>query len=326
MKTLYACIAVLLLISVSCKPSMEKTGSGQETAPELKGTLKISGAYALGPLMKLWADKFMVLNPGLKIEVVENGTGSGITDLLSGKSNIAMTSIDLSLEQEEKGLLKMVVSREGVIPIINSKNPQLAILMKKGITRKILSNLFSGEAAMSWGALAGTKDNSAIHIYSRADQSGAASIWAGYLELPLKELKGLAMEGDTGVIAAILKDPLGLSFCNAHYAFNPETGKQIDGLRVLPVDFNNSGLIDKKEDIYESITKLHRAAYLGTYPTHLCRELSLVSNGKPTDPNIVNFIKWILTDGQDVAVQAGYCEMRSCDKDDIINKLDEKGK
>ena len=227
----------------------------------------------------------------------------------------------LTPEQEQKGLWKVTVSRESVIPVINSRNPVIDALMKNGITRKELAELFSGKAEMTWGTASGTKDKSAIHIYSWADQSGAASTWAEYLEIPLKDMIGNARQGDTGIIEAVRRDPLGLSFCNAHFAYDTKADKQLQGIRVLPVDFNENGMIDKKEDIYDKVSKLHHAAYLGLYPSHLCRELSLVCTGKPTDPNIVEFIKWILSDGQEVSIQAGYCELRHFDTEESIKNL-----
>jgi phosphate transport system substrate-binding protein len=321
MRTSLLCLALALLTLTSCKPSKDKTGSEQTSNIELKGTLKISGAFALGPLMNLWAEKFMVQNPNLKIEVTVNGSGAGIEDLIAGKSNMAMASVNLTPAQEDKGLWKVAVSREGVIPVINSKNPDVETLMKSGIKRSDLVKIFSGKSELNWGTVSNTKTKTSINAYTRSDRSGAAAVWADYLEMTEKDLIGKGMQGDTGIIAAVRKDPYAISFCNAHFAYDPGTFEQTAGIRVLPMDFNNNGSIDKKEDIYETVGKLHRAAYLGTYPSHLCRELSLVCNGKPTDPNVVEFIKWILADGQEIAVKAGYCEIRSCDKDEVLNSL-----
>lgn len=312
----------MILVFASCNPSKEKAGSNQATSKELKGELKISGAYALAPLMNLWAEKFMSLNPGLKIEINANGTGAGITDLTSGNSNLAMVSMNLTPEQEDNGLWQVAVSREAVIPIINRENPSANELIKKGVTRKELADIFSAKSNLTWGTLTGSNDKSPVNVYIRSDKSGAAGVWADYLEISLSKLKGIGMEGDTGLVKAIVMDKNGIGFCNAHFAFDPTSLKQLNGICVLPIDINGNKTIDNKENNYETAVKLHHAAYLGTFPSHLCRDLNLVCRGKPTDPNCIEFIKWVLTEGQITALQAGYCEIRGCDKDEVINALE----
>lgn len=319
MKTKILLLAMILLVA-SCKSTSDKTETSA-TSNALNGTISISGAYALSPLMKIWAEKFMVLHPGLKIEVIENGTGAGLDNLLAGKSHIAMISSPLTPALESKGLWKVDVSREGIVPIVNSNNPELNSLLAKGISRETLEKVYAGSQSFSWESITGKKGNSSVITYCRADHSGAAEFWARYLELTPDKLAGIKVTGDTGVISAVLRDKMALGFCNAHYAFNLQKHSAIEGVTILPIDFNGNGKIDPKEDIYESIEKLHRAAYLGTFPSHLCRDLSIVCINKPTDENITEFIRWILADGQEIAVQTGYCEIRNCDKDKILESL-----
>jgi len=320
MKPSVIIIALFLLFATSCYQNKEKS-EPVETATELKGELKISGAYALGPLMNDWADEFMKIHPDLVITVQEEGSGAGISNLLSGSTDLAMISEALTPEQENSGLWRIAVSREGIVAIVNSKNPVLDELLKQGISWEELGLLFAGNGELSWGSVVGSDEKSPVRVYTRSDQSGAAGIWAAYLGLKKDEMKGTPLQGDTGIIAGILKDPFGLSFCNAHYAFNLNTDSPVDGLKVLPIDYNNNGMLDAREQIFENLSKLHRAAYLGTYPSHLCRELLLVSTEKPTDPNIVEFITWILTDGQKMAVESGYCEIRHCERERVLEEL-----
>lgn len=68
---------------------------------------------------------------------------------------------------------------------------------------------------------------------------------------------------------------------------------------------------------------MQRAAYLGVYPSHLCRELYIVSIGKPSKPAIIQFLKWIYKDGQKIAAKEGYAKLRNCQTRELINLLDE---
>jgi phosphate transport system substrate-binding protein len=309
-----------IFLIVGCKsPNNDVVNAPVSKEPDHE--LVISGAYALSPLMEIWASEFTKIHPSIHIKVLGNGSGAGLADMISGRNNIAMISRKLTPDEESKGFWFADVSREGVVPVISDKNPTLGLLLKQGIQRKTLSQLFSSENKTYWGTIVGSDNKSPVHIYTRADQSGAADIWAQYLDLKSDNLNGAKMVGDTGIIKALLKDPYGLSYCNAHYAYDTKADKQLDGLRVLPIDFNNNGKIDQKEDFFEKISKLHRAAYLGAYPTHLCRELTLVCKNKPTDKVIIEFVKWILTDGQEIAVKNGYCEIRHCVREEALKGL-----
>jgi len=42
------------------------------------------------------------------------------------------------------------------------------------------------------------------------------------------------------------------------------------------------------------------------YPSPPARELYFVSKGKPTNPIVIAFLKWIMTEGQQYIPEAGY--------------------
>ncbi|HEX9902240.1 MAG TPA: hypothetical protein VGB72_05205, partial [Acidobacteriota bacterium] len=47
---------------------------------ELKGTVSLSGAWALYPMAVKWAEEFRKLHPGVQVDVQAGGAGKGITD------------------------------------------------------------------------------------------------------------------------------------------------------------------------------------------------------------------------------------------------------
>jgi phosphate transport system substrate-binding protein len=232
-----------------------------------------------------------------------------------------MISRELLPDEEAAELWVVPVTKEGVLPIVNTSVPQWEKLKVRGITRNQLQQLFSGKGPSTWGDISGTDDKTPIIPIMRSDESGAEIIWAGYLGLNISEMKGIESSGDTGVITEVQTHIGGLSFCNAHYAFDPVTKSQVSYLKVLPIDMNKNGKIDEKEDFYQNLDDIHRAAYLGTYPSALCRNLQLVMKNKPDDQSVKAFIKWVLTDGQEIAVKEGYCELRKCDTKEALEKL-----
>lgn len=318
--TIIMLFITLSLFSIGCKRGTNDKQTAQPTQ-QLKGEIAISGAWALEPLMKIWTAEFTKLNPELKINVVANGTGAGLKDLDKGKSQIAMVSRELLPDEEADELWCVSVTKEGVLPIVNEAVPQWEKLKVKGITRDELRQAFSGSKHLTWGELSGTDDGTPVACVTRSDESGAELIWAWYLGISIDQLKGTEMPGDTGVIAEITKQKGGLGFCNAHYAYDQLNNKQASNLRVLPIDINKNGKIDDKENFYDNLENLHRAAYLGTFPSSLCRNLQLVMKTKPDDPNIKAFVEWILNDGQEIAIKNGYCEIRKCEAKEALEKL-----
>ena len=86
---------VLMSLAVNglsaCAPGgTEASNGGVET--KLKGTLSISGAFALYPLMTRWAEEFQKVHPDVQFDISAGGAGKGMTDAVSGAVDIGMVS------------------------------------------------------------------------------------------------------------------------------------------------------------------------------------------------------------------------------------------
>jgi phosphate transport system substrate-binding protein len=81
-------------------------------------------------------------------------------------------------------------------------------------------------------------------------------------------------------------------------------------LVVLPIDLNNNGKIDTYENFYRTMDELIAAIAAGKYPSPPARDLYFVTKGKP-EKNIiaVEFIKWVLTAGQQYVHESGYINL-----------------
>ena len=67
------------------------------TAQPLSGTINISGAFALYPMMTVWAAEYTKLNPGVQFNVQAGGARKGMTDTLAGAVDIGMVYATSSL-------------------------------------------------------------------------------------------------------------------------------------------------------------------------------------------------------------------------------------
>lgn len=313
-----------LTLLFACKPGKPEQNQSKlpaETNKDIAGTFTISGAYALYPLVKKWSDDFMKIHPAVQIVVAQGGTGVGVDDLLSKKNQLAMISRPLTDEEQTEGIWILPVAKEGVAPIVNQKNPFLKRLLERGITPEKLIRLFTGANPMTWGELLDTTVKEKAVVYTRADESGAAVVWAGFLWKESTDLKGIKVTGDEEMIKSIQGNPLAIGYCNFSYAFDPGTGERIKDIQVMPIDLDFDKIIDRKEVPFSNINKAHRGLWLGYYPKNLTRDLTFGSIGKPSDPAILEFLNYALTAGQAVVASTGFCELNDVYIKNALNTL-----
>ena len=283
-------------------------------------TIKISGAFALAPMVKVWIAGYQKIHPDIKFFINPNGSGGGLHDVLGSGVDIAMIS-----EEVPRGVDTLLwiapVARLGVVPVISAKNPYLKELRETGISRDDLVDLFSGENSKTWGEIAGKGKKDPVQVYLRGDSSGATTIFARYLWLDANEIKGTAIRGEDKLIEEVKKNPLALSYCNFIYAFNPKNKVFLDDLTVLPINFSGKGKLEGMSKVFDSYDHLQRAMWLGKFPCSLIRNLYLVTKGKPKTKEMVDFIYWVVTDGQRIVPENGYIELYSSEVQYMVNAM-----
>lgn len=129
------------------------TGKGQLTIEEFfvpvggkevflsnqaSGTLIIHGSTTLAPVIKELAEEYEKENTNAQIQVEASDSSQGITDVLTGKCNIAMVSREL-YQYESEVLEAEVVAKDGIRVIVNKENPI------DDISLDMLEKIYSGE-------------------------------------------------------------------------------------------------------------------------------------------------------------------------------------
>ncbi len=325
-KTFHSILSIAVIVSlaiatVSCggKKSEQQTADG-----ELSGNISISGAFALYPLAVKWAEEFQKLHPEVKIEVDGGGAGKGMTDVLADQVDIAMVSREVSDEEAKKGAIGFPTAKDAVVPTINEKNPFYAQLVKHGITQQAATDIWINGTIKTWGQLLGTQEQTPITVFTRSDACGAAETFAKWLGKHQEDLLGEGVNGDPGVATAVSKNTLSIGLNNIGYAYDNNTLKPLPGIRVLPVDSNNNGKIDPDEDFYASKDQITKAIAEGRYPSPPARDLYLVTKGLPTNPVVIAFLRYVLTDGQKLNAPVGYIEIPQEKLDKALAKLEKK--
>ncbi|MCS6881445.1 MAG: substrate-binding domain-containing protein [Oscillochloridaceae bacterium] len=297
-------LAALLLVVAACGQGAPAAGPGGKEV-----RIRVSGAFALFPMMTLWADEYRKLNPDVTFDVQAGGAGKGMADVLSGVADIAMLSRAPRQEELDRGAYLMPAVIDAVVATVNADNPQLERVLAAGITPAKGAALWLTEETQTWGALVGNNDATPITVYTRADSSGAAEVWALFLGGTAQEdLRGIAVNSDPGLAEAVRRDRRGIGFNNIAFVYDPATGRQLAGLRVVPIDLNGDGVISTDEDFYASRETLNAAVAARRYPYPPARLLYLVTRGPPAPP-IAAFYRWMLTDGQALVEAAGFVRL-----------------
>ena len=320
MKKRYSIITVALILFIinfngipANAPSSPKTVS-----------ISFSGAFALYPLVQTWATEYNKTHPDIRFDIQAGGAGKGLTDCLAGAVDVGMFSRELTDAEKAKGVWWIALCKDAVIPTLNAKNPFLKQLQIRGVKKAEFSSIFVDRTITTWDDLLGvSKGGKKINVYTRADAAGAADSWASFFGKKQENLKGIGVSGDPGVADAVRKDINSIGYNNTLFVFDPKTGKKLPGIEVVPIDVNGNGQIDPNENFYANLHMFLKAVNDGNYPSPPARNLYFLTKGKTQKKELLDFFKWVLTDGQQFVNVAGYVPLP---KNTLSEQLKKVGK
>ncbi|MCJ7524260.1 MAG: substrate-binding domain-containing protein [Candidatus Aminicenantes bacterium] len=304
MKKMLAFLVILSLLghfSVQARPL-----PSQEVGRTLQGTITISGAFALYPMVVKWAEEFRKLHPRMRFDISAGGAGKGIADALADMVDIGMVSREIHPMEIQKGAWFVAVTKDAVVAVINQANPLVRELVKKGIKKADFARIWLNEEPPTWNELVGTRGNNQVHVYTRSDSCGAAETWAQYFGNNQEDLQGIGVFGDPGLNEAVRKDALGIGFNNINFAYDATSLQPMAGTVVLPIDLDGNGRIDPQENFYGNRDAIIKAIANDKYPSPPARDLYFVCKGQPKKQLVAAFMKWVLNEGQKFVGQAGY--------------------
>lgn len=310
-------VALLALLLGGCSQTAGQLGEG-----ELRGTLTISGAWALYPMMVRWGEEFHALHPDVEFDISAGGAGKGMADALAGAVDIGMVSRSIYPEEIEQGAFWVAATKDAVVPTVNADNLYLARIQAQGMTRATFEAIWMGQVT-TWGEAIGDPDaRDEIHVYTRSDACGAAATWAAYLgDYAQEDLLGVAVYGDPGLAEAVSQDPLGIGYNNLNFAYDADSGRPVAGLQIISIDLNENGQVDADENFYAVRSGLTAAIADGRYPSPPARALNLVTQGPPGGLTLA-FIRWVLADGQAFVEETGYIPLTQAQLQAELAKLE----
>jgi phosphate transport system substrate-binding protein len=291
------------------------------TKEPLSGTISVSGAFALYPMMTVWTEEFTKLHPDVQFDVQGGGAGKGMTDTIAGAVDIGMISRSIKPEEEAKNIFWVSVTKDAVFPIINSKNPVAEKILAAGISQEIFNKIYITGEIKTWGEVVGDPTiTDEIHVFTRSDSSGAAEQWAKFSGGKAQdELKGVGVNGEPAILDTVIKDPLAIGYGNLNSIFDLGSGNIVPGIVIPPIDIDKNGKADAVE-IYKVKEDAFGAVANGTYPSPPARFENLATLGKPKGLTLA-FIQWILTDGQQYLESAGFVPLTKEQQAESLAKL-----
>ncbi|MFT3914389.1 MAG: phosphate ABC transporter substrate-binding protein [Anaeromyxobacteraceae bacterium] len=248
--------------------------------------LTVKGSDTMVILAQRWAEAYMKVKPGARVQVTGGGSGVGIAALVNGTTDVANASRPLK-DAEKKQVqgkygvpaVETPVAKDGVAFYVHASNPvqTLTIAQLKGIYAGDIKN---------WKEVGG-KD-APIGLYSRENSSGTYA----YVK---DEVLGKGVDfaanaqtlpGTAAVVNAVAKAPDGIGYGGAAYA------KGVRELRVA-AKAGEAGELPTKANVLS-----------GKYP--LSRDLLMVTRGAPAGAAKA-FMDWALTkEGQAIVETVGY--------------------
>jgi glycine cleavage system H lipoate-binding protein/ABC-type phosphate transport system substrate-binding protein len=316
MKRVIYLLIGLLLINCSNLSSKELI-TGNSSSPG--DSIKILTTPDLYNLSVKWTSEYKKQNPETKIRV--NTLSERVTaDNSFAKGEIGFFSDKTTSEFESESIWKVVVGREIIVPVFNSKNPYLEEINKRGVSADAFKRFFESKVSQNWGTLLSNSRNTPTICYSINDASVKRSL-AAFLKKDEINIIGSEVESKQEMISAIQKDPYAIGFCKIADILDFKTQAIAENLNILPIDRSGNGLIDYNEKIYDDLNIFFRGVWIGKYPKPLISNVYSVSLSQPEGPAEIAFLKWVITDGQQFLSNNGYSDLLVTERQTTVDKL-----
>ena len=287
----------------------------------MEGSIHVNASVDLYGLAIKWADEYQKLNPLVKIDI-NKVSEENIAEVVGSKNEIGFISGKLYSEMNHKSAWNMIVARNVIVPVMNDKNPLLGEISATGISEKEMIQIIRNPGNANWETPGGKSHQNPVHVYVVNDPS-VLEVLKGMQNTDQLNMSGIQTMNTSEMIQSIQKDLYAIGFCNLAQVTNKEGNRLQTGLMLVPIDRNGNGKLDYMEDIYDNMQSFNRGVWIGKYPKALSSNIYTVSAIRPTEKLEVEFLKWVITDGQKFLGENGYSDLIYNEQIAQLAKLDE---
>jgi len=246
--------------------------------------ITVKGSDTMVILAQKWAEVYMKSHPGAAIQVTGGGSGTGISALINGATDICNSSRPMKRSEMDKLKdrysslgVEIPCAKDGITIFLHASNPV------KELTLKQLSDIFAGRTK-NWKEVGGP--NAEIKLYGRENSSGTYVFFKDQVVKTDYAASCQTLPGTAAVVNAVAKDKNGIGYGGAAYA----TGVKHCAVKK-----------DDKSPAFEATTETVKK---GQYP--ITRYLYMYTRNRPTG-ELKQYIDWILSpEGQKMVAEVGY--------------------
>lgn len=250
--------------------------------------ITVKGSDTMVILFQKWAEVFMKSHPDIIIQVTGGGSGTGISALINGATDICNASRPMKKSEIEKLSeryntpgVEIPCAKDGITVYINKGNGVNELSIRQ------LSDIFSGKVT-NWKQVGGA--DAPIKLYGRENSSGTYVFFQEEVVGGDYAPSCQTLPGTAAVVNAVIKDVNGIGYGGAAFS---------EGVKICKVKKDTGS--PAYEATAENIKK-------GLYP--ISRYLYMYTRNRPAG-EIKEFIDWILTpEAQKMVTEVGYFPVR----------------
>jgi phosphate transport system substrate-binding protein len=273
---------VLMAMVVAGCGRERQQGSGGEGAAMQTITQKGSDTMIL--LCQKWAEKFAAVHPDIVVQASGGGSGTGISALINGTTDIATASRPMKPAEREQikqkfgsDVVEIPVARDAIAIYVHKDNPI------ESLTIEQLRGIYSG-TIKNWKEVGGP--DATIILYGRENSSGTYEYFKEHVldkgDFPSNTQ---TLQGTAAIVSAIGKDTKGIGYGGAAY-----TAAGVKQVKLA----GESG---------EAMIPTTENVKAGTYA--LSRNLYFYLRGQPSGA-LKTYVDWVLgAEGQKAVTEAG---------------------
>jgi phosphate transport system substrate-binding protein len=252
-------------------------------------TITVKGSDTMVILAQRWAERYMQAHKDVTIQVTGGGSGTGISALINGTTEICNASRPMKPSERDKLKsrygsrgVEIKAALDGLSVYVNESCPvtELSLQQLKDIYTSKVTNWKDVGGPDAKIILYGRENSSGTYVYFKDNVLGGDDYSTSMQTLP----------GTAAVVNAVARDKAGIGYGGAAY------GK---GIREVKV---------KKDASSQAYSPTLETIKKGEYP--ISRFLYMYVRNKPTGA-MKDYIDWILGDeGQKIVSEVGYFPIR----------------
>lgn len=297
MKKLFT-LAILALLNTTTFASVPPTTIDTENVTEASApvTLTIQTNKASKALVEAWKEAYQQNHKNVTIIVTTKKTP---------QADLAYT-VD-KVEGKEVAL----VGRYAILPITSVENPLIADLKQKEWSKSDLKKLYFSsldedldEDDEANRGKAG-KLREKLTVYSGANASSAAAVFAEHFGFEVSELRGNKISGDDlYLLNAIDEDKQSITFNNVAYLYDTASRQLKSGITVLPIKVKDNVEKVLQEGNLDATLQVLEEESTDLIPVE---DFGFTYNAQNAQAQL--FLKWVISEGQKYNNQNGFLRL-----------------